>query len=198
MNLTESGYQRWMNEWIMLARGGIYLFCWHGLSPPVQTSFDCSPLSFDETFLSWWVWSLWGCPHPYPQGMMVHWMVWWVWKLCKSFAMVFTVTRSQPSWAPNEKLWNNVLESALKHHYQNTYWGNIFGKNDIHLSSTVLEIYGINAKEHVLMSRIGLTMTLYFKFILPFLYSIFIMLEHFCICIACTKPFLVGNISVLL
>lgn len=35
---------------------------------------------------------------PQAQGTRAHWKVWWVRKRCKSYASVFTVTRSQPYW----------------------------------------------------------------------------------------------------
>lgn len=47
--------------------------------------------------VSWWRPSWW--PRPNPLGMRTHWMVFWGWK-CKSYAMAFTVCRSQPNWTP--------------------------------------------------------------------------------------------------
>ncbi len=131
-------------RWLCYAVGAI-LLAWFGSTCPlrgkghcksVQSCSEWSPLSYDETFLSWWEWSLpgWQCPHP--QGTRAHWMVWWVWKWCESYAMAFAVTRSQP----------NVLDSALHHHHQNTKWGNIFWKSGIHSSSRVPETCRINAK----------------------------------------------------
>ncbi len=148
---TKRTVQAWMldpyNEgirWLCYAVGGI-LLAWFGSTCPlrgkghcrsIQSCSEWSPLSCDETFLSWWEWSLpgWQCPHP--QGTRAHWMLWWGWKWCESYAMAFS---HQISTQLNTygRFWSDMLDGALHHHHQNTKWGNIFWKNAVHLSSRV-------------------------------------------------------------
>ncbi len=134
--------------------GGI-LLAWFGSTCPLDrraTSNQCRVVLGDYLYLVMkhfypdqdrWEWSLpgWQCLHP--QGTRGHWMVWWVWKWCESYAMAFTVTKSQPNWTP--RFWTDVLDSTLHHHHQNTKWGNVFWMNAVHPSS---RDWRINAKAH--------------------------------------------------
>lgn len=50
---------------------------------------------------------------------------------CKSYARTFTVTRSQPDWAPMGDFGVMVETPLYNHHYQNTNCGKIFCKNGV-------------------------------------------------------------------
>ncbi len=72
-------HQHWYTDiWTTMgASGGSVMlwraFCWHGFGPlvplegrvkSIQSCSEWSPLCYDETFLSWWEWSLpscWSC-----------------------------------------------------------------------------------------------------------------------------------------
>lgn len=64
-------------------------------------------LYYDETFLSWWEWSLlrWQCFQP--RGRTDHWVVWWTIKM-------IWLLRSASTYGKFE-----LLDGALLHHHQN-------------------------------------------------------------------------------
>lgn len=73
-------------------------------------------------------------------------IVWWVCKKYQSYAMTFTVARSQFSWTAIRDFFTDMLDNTLHHHHhQNTSWGDIFWKN-AHPSSTLSETYRKYAK----------------------------------------------------
>lgn len=74
-----------------------------------------------------------------PQGITAHWMVWWVWE---SYAMTFTVSRSQPKWTPLGEFRLLCFPSQNSKHH----WGNIFRKNGVTPPNTVPEFCRIYAK----------------------------------------------------
>ena len=126
--------------WLCYAVGGI-LLAWFGSTCPLRGKSHCkstqscsesSPLSYDETFLSWCEWSLsgWQCPNLYVQKgslnvLMSMKMMWVI-----VYTMALAVTRSQPKFNTYENFWTDVLHSAL-HHHQNNKWGSIVLKNGI-------------------------------------------------------------------
>lgn len=100
------------------------LLAWFGSTCPlrgkhrcksVQSHSDGSHLSYDKTFLSWWVWSLsrWQCRHPH--------------ELSEWFDEYENDGNNIPWLLPDLKLFEHfweifVLDSALYHYNQNTNW----------------------------------------------------------------------------
>lgn len=105
----------------------------------IQSFTDGSPLSYDETFRSWWARSLPGWLRRHSQGAVTKWIVWWVWQLCKSRVMALTITRSQPSWTPMGHFVVMCYTSLAATIIKTSKGVNIFGKNGVHCSSTVPE-----------------------------------------------------------
>lgn len=93
-------------------------------------------VEMNETSLSWWEWSHAGWPPPNRQGTLTHWMVRWGWKYYPY----------SPDLNPVEYFWK-ILElhhltwssTTLHHQHHNTKWGNIYRKNGVHRSSTVID-----------------------------------------------------------
>ncbi len=79
-------------------------FCWQGLCPRVPLEGRLTANQY-KAVLTDHLYPVMKHFYPdgsglSPQGRRDHWMVWWVWKRCESYAVAFTVTRSQPGWTP--------------------------------------------------------------------------------------------------
>lgn len=122
----------------LLQCGGIYLFRWHGPGPLFLLKWSVTVSSYKFLFTD----------HLYPTMKLMdlssrmtpahsrcvraHWMV-WRWKWCKSNAMAFPVTRSEPNYNTFGRFWSNVLKSTLHHPHQNNIWGDVFWRNGVHV-----------------------------------------------------------------
>lgn len=96
-------YWNWNAAWFTPHRR----YCMSGCSASIQSPSDQSPLSYNETFLSRWAWSLSGWLRPHSHVMGARWMLWWGWS-----------TRSQPHWTPMQDLGLMCQDGVLQH--QNT------------------------------------------------------------------------------
>lgn len=97
-------------------------------------------VSYDETVLFWWVWSLAGWLRPHPHHTDTHWMGGWGWKWPKPYAnhMDFTLTTSQPNWTQvlylsNE--WNCMGIMACVSLFNTRFSGYAAGSGPLSLAS---------------------------------------------------------------
>lgn len=97
-------------RWLCCIVGGNYFASMIWVKWSLQVNLDQSPLSYDETFLSWWERFLLVGPRPHP---------WW-WK---SYAVAFIVIKFLRPVSDSGLVLHSVLQH---HHYEHTSWGNIF------------------------------------------------------------------------